>query len=191
MKNKRFLLFSLTSLFVTFLHLLIIPTASSKELSASSCPINLGFDISNQMNEQDCKRYTHSSNNSFYYKSRWKWNDYLSYGEATYYPLKSGFYWLKVHQLNKDNIKDWHELRNVRPSKVKDLSCSGHTCFTFADPSGDGNCMVYQRDVNKGNKLSEVTGATSNLYGYNCDTGKPSLFTTEEADKFLGNLDAK
>ncbi|MEH6631313.1 MAG: hypothetical protein V7776_10820 [Halopseudomonas aestusnigri] len=191
MVKKLSLFLSISILTILLLELSTAQNSWAVELSPYDCPVNLGEKIAAQLNEQDCQRRTDPSNKNYAYRVRWKWNDYLSYGEAVYFPLKPKFYWEKASKVKKDKIKDWHELRNVRASNVKDLKCSGYTCFIFADPTGDGHCLFYQRDFYKGDKFSDHARASSLLFGYNCDTGKQNSFTPQEVKEFLGAIEAK
>ena len=184
----------ITFLPVIFLAMITIGYTSStnaNELSPSDCPVQIDTQFIDKKSRQSCKKHTASDNKSNYYLSSWVSKEEALFSSIYYQPIGGYQYWAKRPKIEKKHVKKWTIFEKVELKDITEVSCKDHTCFSFEMPDDFAECLWFDRNLNKTGRLSGHGNKNGVLRGFICRSKTDSLYTTEEAMKFLTAISAK
>ncbi|WP_419904767.1 hypothetical protein [Kiloniella sp.] len=188
----------LTLLLATVLTILGLELASNTQnawaldLSPEDCPVKIGAVISDDIDSQECTRYTSENNRSYYYILGWKSKVKSQVSNLVYQPIRGFQYWKTAPTVEKKDIHNWSSFKNIKLDTVTEVSCTGYTCYTFSLPNKNAECMWFAKKSRQGDKFLPGGGiANGILRGSLCKLGKKTPYNTEDAMIYLGALSAK
>ncbi|WP_085905798.1 hypothetical protein [Kiloniella majae] len=166
-------------------------SSNARELSPADCPVQIDENFTTEIAQQSCEKYTSSNNKSHYFITTWASKKQKRFSSIFYQPIRGYSYWSKMPKIQKEDVKKWEIFEEIEIDNIVEISCTNHTCYSFPASDNSAECLWFDRNLKRTGRLSGEGNKNGVLRGFLCRPSKDSLYTSDEAMKYLTSISAE